>query len=204
MMRNVVSKKNRVCGRLHRFCRAEDGSAIVEFAFLAPILIFLMLGAITAFDSVRGIRYLENATTTAADLSTRLASMDSNMETAIFNTVEALLGKYATRNDYHLTITSVANPLNSGNSNPIVVWSSGTDPAQELKTEDLAGITLPAIPNGEGVILVSSEMTHNPAFLIKNFNRTFKFENSVIRRPRFVNEVCYAVDKNDFVCSDDV
>ena len=34
-----------LAGRLHRFIRGRDGVAIVDFALVAPLLVFLLLGS---------------------------------------------------------------------------------------------------------------------------------------------------------------
>ncbi|MEO0399818.1 MAG: hypothetical protein AAF224_10420 [Pseudomonadota bacterium] len=184
-----------------RFLRAEEGSAVVEFAFLAPALIMFMLASVVSFDAVRALRQMSTAASTVSDLATRIAEMDDSTRDAIFVTAEALLGHYAEHNPYNITITSVANELGDGEDTLEVVWSESKTSGSEVTNASLSGYDLPEIPDGESIIMVEVDVQYDAAFAFRGYAPTFDFEDISIRRPRFVTEVCYRESESEQTCS---
>lgn len=79
-MRNLLSFPGRVAGRLRdcrlhrairRFGYSEDGTAVIEFAVLAPIMIFSALGLAQFWLGYQSSNRLQKATYTIADIASR-------------------------------------------------------------------------------------------------------------------------------------
>jgi len=191
-----------------KFLRDARGTAVLEFAFLAPLMLGFMLGCIVTFDAVRAARQASTAATTVSDLATRVLVMHDDRRDAIFAAGEALLGKYAA-SGYNLTMTSVANVFNDNTDDPVIVWAVASESGGELNQGDLAGFELPFIPEGESVVLVTLDVNYEPIFQIDPsspigflgaWQNAFNMNDIAVRRPRFVAEVCYEHDEDSETC----
>ena len=185
------------------FLRARDGSGAVEMALLAPVIIFFMMASFVIFDTTRALGQMAVAANTVADLATRVFDMDDRRGVAFIDTAEAILGSYADGSTLNVSVTSVANDLTDSSDTALeVVWSVASDPAKELTNADLDSYDFPTVPNGESVILVVVEMDYAPVFRVRGIAPRFQFEEVAVRRPRFVDEVCFLHSDGRQDCSD--
>ena len=175
----------------NKFKTNEFGTASIEFVLVAPFLILILMSTLAASDAANAKRNLTTASSTVADLSTRVTEMTKARSDTILQTGTVLIGKYASNAASPvLTIASVTNTLGDNKDTLAVTWSTSSVSGKELKTADLTNYTFPTIPDGESVILVHLKIDYVPTFMSKYFNG-LKMESIAIRRPRFVIEVPY-------------
>jgi len=169
-----------------KLASCDRGIAIVEFALFLPILMLLFMGAIASFDGIRASRQVIATTDTVADLISRRTNMDDSARDAMFEVTEALLGRFTTEDTMSVSISSI---FNDGDELK-VLWSEANANTSPIDDEDISGLLLPTIPDGESVVIVSVSTEYAPILVNKAFDRV-EFDNTVFVRPRFVPIIPY-------------
>ena len=54
--------------KLRRFARAHEGLAALEFALIAPIMVFLLFGSVELLDALNANQRAQNTTSSLADV----------------------------------------------------------------------------------------------------------------------------------------
>lgn len=103
---------------VRKFLKAKDGLAAVEFAFVAPVLVTLMLGSVEISNALECRQKVTSLASSAADLVAQTATVSASDMTNIFNAVTAIM--YPFTGTTSIVISSVAS---DGNGGGIVVWS---------------------------------------------------------------------------------
>ena len=196
-----MNRRANIPTQLRKFCSAQCGSVITEFALLAPIVIGFMFLSVVGFDAARGLRQITTASVVVSDIASRFDFMDADREGEVLATAAALLGRYADRNDYNVTVSSIANEAGDNVDDLEVVWSFAKNPGTELATGALQDLNIPTINEGSSVIFVNIELDYTPPFNVSGGNDMIALKDSSIRRPRFVNEVCYKQPGQATICS---
>ena len=97
----------------------EEGVSAVEFALIAPILIFIYLGAVELSLLMRVDRRVTSTTASLGDLTARLATVtDEDME-EMFAAAEVMMQPYEAQSAT-MRITSI---VDSGDGKAVVAWS---------------------------------------------------------------------------------
>jgi Flp pilus assembly protein TadG len=104
--------------RLAKFLKARDGLAAIEFAFIAPVLVTLLLGSVEASNALECRQKVTSLASSAADLVAQTASVSASDMTNIFNAVTAIM--YPFTGTTSIVISSVASDGKGGGT---VVWS---------------------------------------------------------------------------------
>jgi len=172
-----------------RFTKNVKGVAAVEFALVAPILIFLLIGSLAVIDGLRARQAYNQSATIIVDLMARQTTVNDGSIDLFFATARSLLGRYDKAANYRASITSIENEFDSDDDPTLsVLWSRTSDGQEELRDEDLQNFNLPTLSEGETVILVSIVGDYTPLFTTANL-QLFTLENNAVRRPRFVTQV---------------
>lgn len=176
--------------------RDVRGVAGMQFAFIAPLLVFLFLGVVAAFDATRAGRQAAMTAVTMSDLATRVIDMDDLQRDAFFNVSNALMSRWGdTSSTFSVSITSVINPVEDDPSDPEVTeevaWSEASVAGYEIETGDLAQFDLPPIVEGASLILVEVRGSYIPKFAAMGLPTQIDMKRTSVRRPRFVSEVVY-------------
>lgn len=186
---------------LGRFLRDKDAVASIEFAFITPVMVFFMLGAVAAFDVVQGGKNYSNAAKTVVDLVTRQTTFsddDLDLQVAI---VQAIMDDYANVPDLEVRVTSIYSHTEEDDDddedeekeNPTlaVEWSVSNIDGNEMDDAELALFAnLPFVPVGETIVLVEVSGTYTP-YISTDFVGDMEYYRYAIRRPRFSASVEY-------------
>ena len=191
--------------QIGRYIRRNDGAAAMELALLAPFLFVLMLGSFSLFDQMRASGKVYSAAQSASDLVTRIEEADADKLTAINSAAIAILGRYGNGARVEFGVSSVVNPLGDDSDDLEVVWTNGPSDTVKLTDDELGDLSLPAIPDGESVMIVISSVDFQPALRLNGWKfgtmgQMKTFEETVIRRPRFVTEVCFVENDDSRTC----
>jgi Flp pilus assembly protein TadG len=122
----------------------ESGLAAIEFAFVLPILLTMLLGLVELSNALGTRTALTNLASTAADLIARESSTSGSDMDTVFGAMNAMMSGYSTTSTT-VTITSVVDG-GSGNS-PVVAWSCAWNASGASATPQAKGAT-PSVPTG--------------------------------------------------------
>ncbi|HXS05495.1 MAG TPA: TadE/TadG family type IV pilus assembly protein [Rhizomicrobium sp.] len=122
----------------------ESGLAAIEFAFVLPILLTMLLGLVELSNALGTRTALTNMASTAADLIAReSATSGSDMDT-VFGAMSAMMYGYST-SSATVTITSVID--GGAGKPPVVSWSCAWNASGSSASPQAKGAT-PTVPSG--------------------------------------------------------
>lgn len=104
--------------RLITFLKARDGLAAIEFAFIAPLLVTLLLGTVEVSNALEAHQKVTSLASSAADLVAQTTSVSTDDVKNVFNAVTAIM--YPFEGTTSIVISSVASDGNGGGT---VLWS---------------------------------------------------------------------------------
>jgi Flp pilus assembly protein TadG len=167
---------------LHRFLRNQQGASLVEFALLAPILLFLLMGTVTLFDLFRSWQSVEKATFTVGDIMSREtgALTQSKLESML-----ALTSKVVTSGaGGGLRVSSI------GKKNGVLTVHWTRSVGNHVPATTLSLSLVPALAEGDSVLLTESFVPHAGFVNLFGFD-TLVFSARAAHRPRFVSAIAW-------------
>jgi len=167
-----------------KFWSSRHGIAAVEFALVLPILTGTYLGALAVYDSYKGYRLVSLTANTLADLTSRYGEVGDDELGFLFSAGTALLGKYAEDDNYYIVVSSIENVAGTGLE---VSWSDAVGNGTGLTDSDISSLQLPAIPEGQSVIIVTTSVAFTPFFA----PNSIEIDKTAVRNPRFVSTIEY-------------
>ena len=192
--RNIETAK-RLAGRVHG---NAEGVAAVEFGFIAPIMLLMLVGTAEVSRAVTVDRRFGLATSMIADLITREEDMTSVNLLKIYDIVEHVMGNYDNGTMKVSVIPVKANPDDATDTR---VYADDTNrPALNGGVDERAmgaayALTEDMISAGATVIVVKAEFTFNPIFLDYIFGSS-TWSDTAILSPR---NSCVDFDNNNCV-----
>ncbi|MFN3312795.1 MAG: TadE/TadG family type IV pilus assembly protein [Hyphomonas sp.] len=106
---------------LQRWAREQRGVSAVEFAIIAPLLIFIYLSCVEVTLMMRADRRVTATASTLGDLTARLGSVTNDDLTELYDAAVIMMQPYAA-SQTRMRITSV---VDDGNGEKRVGWSEG-------------------------------------------------------------------------------
>ncbi|MBJ3786736.1 TadE/TadG family type IV pilus assembly protein [Devosia sediminis] len=162
--------------------RNERGASIIEFALLAPVLLFLLLGTVTLFDLFRTLQNVEKATFTVGDMMSREnAAMTQAKLDNMLTLVRQML---PTANDGGLRVSSIVKQ----GGLLVVKWTKTV--GSNVPTTALPASVIPDVAEGDSVILTESFVPHRAAFGLFGADSVV-FGAQAAHRPRFVSAIAF-------------
>jgi Flp pilus assembly protein TadG len=173
-----------------RFARHTDGAAAVEFAFLAPLLLLMLLATIEIGRAVNTDRHFTAAVGTAGDLVARekflgqsksaaLSNLDSMMES-----VEHLMRPYDASSLKLAVISVRASTTDAADTR--VSWAYSHKGMS--KPADCSHYALPSdiVTEGNSVIVVDATYEFKPLFgdFVPGFSGAMTWTNKTYHSPR--------------------
>ena len=101
-------------GRLHRLRRSETGAETVEFALVAPLVLFLIFGLIYGFLGMAA----QLSLTHAASVGVRFATMPTDAPTNTYPSVEAVKNKVLASTPFFKAEDCAAPTVNDESGTP--------------------------------------------------------------------------------------
>lgn len=154
----------RLANRATRILRDVRGTAALEFAELAPILLLMLLGSIEVSRAVSMDRRFGMVTAMTGDLITREATIDDTQLDAIMNIITFLMKPYDSSSLKAVVLSVKANPTNAADTK--VDWAYSY-PNGTPKPANCSAYTLPAnlVAAGGSVVVVETKYSYQPLFL---------------------------------------
>jgi Flp pilus assembly protein TadG len=143
---------------LKRFTKNRSGSAAVEFAFIAPVMLLLYYGMAELTQAMMADRRAAHVASTIGDLVAQNSRMTPAAMTDVFKVGKAIIAPFATA-PLSMRITSVKA---DAGGNPNVVWSEASGPAFSPLT---GTVVLPVglLAANESVIMTESRYVYTSA-----------------------------------------
>ncbi len=111
---------------LHRFAKARDGLAAVEFALIAPLMIMMFFGAVELCSAVDCNSRVSRMGYTVADLVSQSPSVSTADTSNVFNAANAILFPYPSAGA-KIVVSSITY---DANGKLAVAWSDPRNTAQ--------------------------------------------------------------------------
>jgi Flp pilus assembly protein TadG len=135
------------------FAAARKGSAALEFAIIAPMMLFLLFGSVDLLDVLSANKRLQNATSSLADVVARDTEV-SNAEVAGFWAALDVLMFPDEGSNVNIRISSVTI---QSTTSARVVWSEGHGMSARVANST---ISLPAAMMNPGTSVIVAESTY--------------------------------------------
>lgn len=190
-MSTIQSLGSKFRSALGALRRNERGVAAVEFAFIAPIMFFLLVGTIEFSQALTVDRRVTQAASATADLIARAPSsgLTTDQVDSALKIVEQLIAPYD-MSQFSVTVISVKAQTAGGNSVTYVVdWSrdlsGGTPYSRGTTYSDIPAGLLVA---GESVIVAEARYNYTPLIFHYFIESAFDLSEKFYLKPR--NSTC--------------
>ncbi len=181
--RTIHHGNQRMLKLLRKFRKAKSGIVAVEFAFVLPVMMVLVFGAIEVTSALVCKADVSNMASTAADLIAQESSVGTSDMNNVFASMTSIIYPYTT-NGMQIVITSV---VDDGKGGGMVDWSKTNTGTARTKG---ASVPVPTglISTGGSVILteVTYAYTTPSNYLIQ---LPIQMANTFYTRPRRVPQV---------------
>jgi Flp pilus assembly protein TadG len=140
--------------RLRRFGAARKGSAALEFAIIAPMMVFLLFGSVDLLDVLNANKRVQNATSSIADVVARDTEVSSTEIDGLWAALDVLMfPDHGTNVNMRVSSVSIINGTTAR-----VVWSRGHGMTARV---DNSNVTLPAAMMTAGTSVIMTETTYS-------------------------------------------
>jgi Flp pilus assembly protein TadG len=165
---HLQSGRKRFLAAVARFKASASGTAAIEFGFIAPLMMFMFLGAVELSQAVSADRRVSQAAGTAGDLIAQAPSNtdpDVDYIQNVVNTASFLMEPFKSE---YLTITlrSVTSSAASATATT-EIWRcvyNGANPTTVTCTCPASGYTIPTglVSTQDGVIVAETNYGYHP------------------------------------------
>ncbi len=173
--------------RLSRFLKNDSGAVMVEAVIVLPLMIWAYLALFVYWDAYRSINTSQKAAYTISDmLSREMITLPANYVTGMRD-----LMSYLVDDDQTVKIRVTSVTWSEINNRFEVDWSRSPDNAfPQLTTSSIQSLAprIPALADGDRVMLVETEVSYHPAFDVGLSDEVLK--QFVVTRPRFIPKIC--------------
>lgn len=172
---------------LRRFGRDESGVLMAEAIIVLPFMLWAYLALFVYWDSYRAINSAQKAAYTISDmLSREMVTLGNNYVPGMRD-----LMRYLLDNDQTVKIRVTSVTWSQTNTRFEVDWSRSPDKAlPQLTTATIQPLAdhIPAMADGDRVMLVETEVKYHPAFNVGVNDQVLK--QFIVTRPRFIPKIC--------------
>ncbi|WP_283195298.1 TadE/TadG family type IV pilus assembly protein [Rhizobium sp. AN80A] len=167
-----------------RLIHERSGASAIEFALLAPILLFFFLASITVFDLYRTYQNIVQANGIVADVISRQTSIDNAFVSNLYSVFTHL--QQNSTAPIALRISSIKKTAGAYRLD----WTKESGTAGLLKAQVLNASSLPELTDGDSVIYVEGAASYTAMTNILGFG-TMTFAETAFSRPRFIGAIVY-------------
>ncbi len=139
---------------LRRFGAARKGSAALEFALIAPMMVFLLFGSVDLLDMLSANMRVQNAASSRADVTARDTEISNAEIAGLWAALDVLMFP-EDGSDVTMRVTSVSI---QSTSNARVVWSEGHGVGPRVANST---VSLPAAMMTPGTSVIMTEATYS-------------------------------------------
>lgn len=174
-----MSLKSRLLSTLpSRFIRNQDGIAAIEFAFIAPIMLFMYFGMAEVATAISVDRRISHSANVASDLATQAQTISADEMSEIMTATMLVMGVPDDKRDYvTIEIASYARAADDSiieKGSAILKGSQGID----LPDFDASTLDTSLLSSSSGVVIARVNYIYEPLklrYLPTNFNLSETF-----------------------------
>lgn len=163
--------------------RDKSGAVAIEFALVTPLLLIILLGAVTIFDLFRTAQNADKATFTIGDIISRQSVMNGAMMTSMHSLLKHSVGG---SQQSAMRVSSIAKT--SGNL--VLQWSKTVGQAAAVNGAAIPYSIVPNIAEGDSVVLTETFVPRKAIFAGFGVS-TFNARTKSAHRPRFVSAITF-------------
>lgn len=173
---------------MRRFARAKRGAAAVEFALLAPVMVFTLFGLVESIELLDAFQSAERSAASSADVISRFDELEGQDVCDVLDSIPLLTPLLVDRT---VRITSI-NIANTTEAEATVGWSEARGVITPMTPGEDVTASLPADVrlSARGASLIQAEVAgvHAPT-LMMIFEPRIAISRSELRRPRLVDRI---------------
>jgi len=169
--------------RLRRFARANKGMAAVEFALIAPMMVFILFGAVELIDALDTDQRVQNAASSLADVISRDTSVSDSEVTGLWSALDVLMYPSSAQN-MQVCITSISIDSAGVAHNQWSEAHGGMSPCPSSNVNLTSSMKTP----GTSLIVAETRYGYTPQ-LNMVFSGAFTMDHVVYRRSRLVDPI---------------
>lgn len=174
----------RLIPHLRRFGSEKKGLAALEFAIIAPVMVFLLFAAVDLIDALGANKRAQNVSASLADVVARDTSVSDAEITGLWSALDLLMFPDGAGDEIHVRISSISIV---DASTARVMWSEGHGMAARDVNSTVA---LPAQMMTVGSSVIMAETTYDyDAPLHFLYPGVVHFSHSSYRRSRLVDPI---------------
>ena len=153
---------------VRRFCAENAGLSAIEFAFIAPVMVGLLMSSYEISDALTAYRRVSNVASTIADLTAQATDIDDAEMDDIENAGTVVMLPFG-GNDLYMRVTSI---VFDEHGDPSVAWSENKnwsdDPAACLAN-------IPEATKVPNMSVICGEAKYKYSNVFGNFIPGFKY-----------------------------
>ncbi len=163
--------------KANSFLKNRNGSAAVEFAFITPIFIFILLSIVTINAKFSSARETQQAASTLSDIVSRYTYMDDDRLEMIGVGAEKLLENTPTAKNIRFSLASIHNPPGQYQRDYEITWTESYNGATPITNASIQN-DLSKVPvirqsvsshEGDTIMLMVFEVDFESPIKIGNF-----------------------------------
>jgi Flp pilus assembly protein TadG len=142
---------------LRRFLKDKSGLAAIEFAWVLPIMLGLLLGGLEITNALQADRKTTSIAASVSDLVAQTNSLSNNQRDDIFAAADALIGPYDPAQ-----LTVVISSVTFVGGQAVIAWSDG----HRKQPRTVNSVVTNELPNGiigAGSSIIMAEVTYHYA-----------------------------------------
>jgi Flp pilus assembly protein TadG len=174
----------RLRNTLRRFGVSKQGIAAVEFALLAPMMLFLLFGSVDLIDALGASKRVENTAASLADVVSRDTEVSNDEVTGLWAALNILMfPDSANTMDVRVTSVTIVNA-----STARVVWSEGRNGYPPLSNGSSVTLQPAMMVPGTSIIMAETRYNYRPpiGFLLAG---GISIRHVAYRRSRLVDPI---------------
>jgi len=173
---------NLIC-RLRRFARAKKGLAALEFAIIAPMMVFLLFGSVDLIDVLGANKRVQNAAASLADVVARDTEVSNAEVTGLWAALDVLMFPDDGANvQARISSITIVNATTAR-----VVWSEGHGMTPRVANST---VTLPSGMMTPNTSVIMTETVYPYESLLGFlFTGTKNLSQNAYRRSRLVDPI---------------
>lgn len=144
---------------IKRFRRADGGVSAIEFALIAPVMLFTLFGIAEIANYILAARKVANVASAAADLVTQDTIVTDDEMTDIMGALDVVLRPF-NPSEGRIRITSV---VADEDGETTVAWSDARNTGAYTEGTPI-DVPNDIVPNGQGIIMAEVSFTYKTLF----------------------------------------
>lgn len=175
----------RLFAQIRAFSRAKKGVAAVEFALLAPMMVFLLLASVDILDALGANRRTQNVAASLADIVARDTEVSNSEITGIWAAANVLMFPDSGADmDLRITSVSIVSATQAR-----VVWSEQNNTGfADLANDSVVVLPAAMMTAGSSIIMTDSRYSYTPPLGFM-FGGGIDLSHTSYRRSRLVDPI---------------